>query len=670
MKRIVFFLMVWAFVTSAHAQTENILTQENFVTETFKGVNIEMPGYREINSGSKIIVSYGEDCPAEMRGAFEYAVKLWEEVLPMTLPIKIKVGIESVRGGVLSKVSISSFNFNQEPSQLYLAPLSMIKSALLQESHARRHYRFINEIQDVSFLEEKIDMTITYNKNLLNQISYSLDGEPNESKYDFVTVALRDIAIGLGFTTNFTANVQGKTLVTPREKLTPFESHVLQAVGGANLQEAYNNATKGSVPMTLYGNPGHECVISLYAPNPWVNGKSLRFLTSENDNPLSRLLDYDFGKGYIMRDLSGMDWKSAFEESLDWIKYVQSDSPSGSVSQNGDTNSKLPFKGDVALSFTSNGKSRNMETQDSGLVLDVSKIATADETSSVADEIKEYCKKYNSYSPNGPTESGLSLSVLKKDGSWDVVHSEYYYGQTVNLKIEDLTLHYPQSEYARGTTGGLRYRLSKCEVEHRGGTRYYYTVKYFTRDYTPQTALIKYSSVLNTQSTVQPIATLNDDYFVDMNVGISNIEGTTRVIVEQWDEGEALPFQYEATDFRKGYFVANLDRELSTRLTVICYNDNGFQRSNTITIPPVGYSLTNVTFMHDNQAVHIDGISSRSLESGNISCTVQEIATSKTYMNKSKLNDNTVDIGSLPKGMYVLVLYNGNECIGNYKFAR
>ena len=103
MKRIVFFLMVWAFVTSAHAQTENILTQENFVTETFKGVNIEMPGYREINSGSKIIVSYGEDCPAEMRGAFEYAVKLWEEVLPMTLPIKIKVGIESVRGGVLSK---------------------------------------------------------------------------------------------------------------------------------------------------------------------------------------------------------------------------------------------------------------------------------------------------------------------------------------------------------------------------------------------------------------------------------------------------------------------------------------------------------------------------------------------------------------------------------------
>lgn len=46
----------------------------------------------------------------EMQGAFEYAVKLWEEVLPMTLPIKIDVKVDNLRGSsdLLSRVSFGT----------------------------------------------------------------------------------------------------------------------------------------------------------------------------------------------------------------------------------------------------------------------------------------------------------------------------------------------------------------------------------------------------------------------------------------------------------------------------------------------------------------------------------------------------------------------------------
>ena len=64
-------------------------------------------------------------------------------------------------------------------------------------------------------------MTITYNKNKLNTMDFSLDGEIGIAKFDFVTVALRDIAIGLGFTSNITANSSTKMINMTGEKYTP-----------------------------------------------------------------------------------------------------------------------------------------------------------------------------------------------------------------------------------------------------------------------------------------------------------------------------------------------------------------------------------------------------------------------------------------------------------------
>lgn len=179
-----------------------------------------MPAYREIASGSKIIVSYEGDWPAEMQGAFEYAVKLWEEVLPMTLPIRIKasLGIFRTTGDTpmqVSKVIVHTHEFNGNRNYQYVYPMSMVKSVLLKEYHSGQKHRFYDEIQDVKLFNDA-DFEITYNKFALDEFDFSLDGNPDSGKYDFVTLALRDIATGFGFKSNITADTKINEIITTK----------------------------------------------------------------------------------------------------------------------------------------------------------------------------------------------------------------------------------------------------------------------------------------------------------------------------------------------------------------------------------------------------------------------------------------------------------------------
>lgn len=107
MKNFLFLFLVMVNTMTLLGQNSNTITSDNYVSQAFKGIFVDMPDYREVNSGSKLVVKYEGEWPAEMQGAFEYAVKIWEEVLPMTLPIRITAKIGNIRGSanVLSRVS-------------------------------------------------------------------------------------------------------------------------------------------------------------------------------------------------------------------------------------------------------------------------------------------------------------------------------------------------------------------------------------------------------------------------------------------------------------------------------------------------------------------------------------------------------------------------------------
>lgn len=207
----------------------------------------------------------------------------------------------------------------------------------------------------------------------------------------------------------------------------------------------------------------------------------------------------------------------------------------------------------------------------------------------------------------------------------------------------------------------------------RGGTYHFYRIKYFTRDYTPQKADIRFVKSYSQQNnTIKTDAenVIQDDDFIDVKIGIANIEGTKKIIVEQLDEGETFPYQYEISDFRKGYFIANLDRECETKLTVICYNDNGYQRSNTLTIPALGTSIGNLSFIRNNDNITIDGIPKLTYHSSNIGYSITCLSRNNKMVQSGRLSSNTIEIDNLPNDIYVLSIYDNSGILGSFKFKK
>ena len=80
MKKLLLFALTLLVGQICFASQSKTKTCDNNVSQVFKNVFIELPEFREIQGGSKIVVNYDNSVPMEMQGAFEYAVKLWEAV--------------------------------------------------------------------------------------------------------------------------------------------------------------------------------------------------------------------------------------------------------------------------------------------------------------------------------------------------------------------------------------------------------------------------------------------------------------------------------------------------------------------------------------------------------------------------------------------------------------
>lgn len=662
MKSILLFiiLVVPIFIS---AQTKNTITVVCPSEEGFKGLLMQMPDYREIVSGTKLVVTYEGDWSEEMRGAFEYAVKIWEENLPMSLPINITAKIAPLRrSDVLSQVGFHTYDFDGVTGGRYAYPTSMIKSVLLQEYNSYQKHQFYREIQDTSILDKE-DIVITYNQNRLNEFSFSLN-EEIDNKFDFVTVALRDIVRGLGFGVNITANPVDKIMYFTDSTLSPFESHIMKAIGSKDPSEAYSNVTKGFLDLELENWGGLVFdKVKLYAPEIWENGVSLQCFISEDDKPITRLLSSEFGKGYIMRDLSGCDWRDIFCGTLDWRRELVTDEsrPNNRFSENGNTSNMLPFKGTADISV---GIQNQSVVEESAKVKYLNNKALRINENIYPTDF--YCSPFSlSYvGEKLPVIDGISICVLLKNGHWDNIYYDFAFFSPITIDIENLPLNYPTDEYARSVGGGLRYRIAYLKNQGRD-----IVAKYYTRDFTPQSARIKYSRIHDESNLKSMSLYANDDYFIDVEVGISNVEGTTRVMVEQTDEGELVPFVYEVSDFKKGYFIANLDRELSTQLTVISYNDNGSTRSNTIIIPPIGYQKSTLSLIKQGDKITVSGLTAQQLTNGSITCKIINPLYPTVVISPQIDSNGKMDVSNLTSGVYSILVYDKNERIGELKFV-
>lgn len=617
-----------------------------------------LPTVRSVGGGTKIVVDYQGNWREEMKGAFEYACKIWEENMPTTFPIHIKAIIDERRNSsALSKIVTGSRKHTNDTFN-YSAPTGL--STLLQMKGTTMgeylgYYTtniYWNILTPNMFKEPDIIITY-YNKNnrLIDNCSFSLEENIDKTKYDFISLALRDIAKGFGVFWQYNVPENWPNAIS-LNKILPYELFVLRKIGFFDTNKTQSSmlaqATQGS--LDIYAGGEHW---NIYAPSVWDMSRSLSTFIPNDKQNISKLLSYDFGRGSVVRDLSGMSTSRFFSDLLYWKGDISvgvggSSARTQEISQ---TNSDvIGYKGsvsitDVGINLTSLSAFSNIEDEPVGNELD---------------SLKEIMKKYHpNFDGKDINSKGKGfVSLLLNDGTWDLVYSfstNVPQGYVLEVNTSDFTLHHSNKEYARTTDGYLRCRIATSTFNDNSHSLVQ-KAKYYALDFLPQEAVMSKSNILDSS---------DDEYYIDVEIGFKNTEGTTRIVVSQYDDGEDVPFQYAVPDIKSGKFTATVDKEYPTKFVITSYNKNGSTTSETYVLDAIR-PITDVVldFNFTDGKIMISSSAKRMIGKNLIkSYNITQLKSSQSYISNNLVKvptkqmivaTNTIDVSKLSNGIYIL----------------
>ena len=571
--------------------------------------------------------------------------------MPNCPPLTVSVSWGTFRGATanaLSKVNAKSrddVSFRLEPAQFQT---SRIKGVSLAETIRNGYcYSFTENMYFCDYYsEEDPDLTITYNKRLKDEFSYSLFNS-SEDKYDFVTVVLRDLLRGLGFNFGIKKTTNGDAFAALSRYETAFETRVLEALGNGTLEEMYQNATQGEISVDS---------IQLYAPTEWKDNISLNYFIPNHNYSITKVLAYDFGRGTISRNLNQGDLY--FERLLDWIPRGLLVGSSGSeVSAAGSSEIKVPFNGVY-------------ETTEAvpAQVLECVEYSTAKKSKSFyPDTTVDFLSQFHVFKGTGSWKEGISICLLKKDGTWDLVYftpiiPEPY---VFKLNMPEWTLNCTSDEYARSVDGYLRGRITLSRpITTRKG--YNYTTTYFVVDYTPQKMELMEATEAEAETPLLA-KTVAAETTRKVRVQFKNIEGTTRVVIERKRQGHRVPSKFDVPDFKKGYFETDVETAKETTFTAIAYNENGSTKSLPLLIEPLTTSsASELSFNFNRNTITV---CTKYSENNEIAYEISPLTASGYNCTTNGYSaDGCIDVSMLPQGLYVIKCTDktGNTC--SYKF--
>lgn len=655
-----------SYMFSVSVPGQEYLESEAYVSDGTVRKELRLPVVRTVYGGTKIIPEFEGDWTNEMKGAFEYACKLWEEVMPTTFPIRVKAVMDNTTTiykdkPVLSTVSTAILNHSQYdlPQPVPITGTStvlQIKGTTFEEFADGLSYNMYADIMDEGMLKD-IDIIIkffNYGDKISSNCSFALTETSDDNLYDFVTLVMRDLAKGFGVYWAQRVNPNAGILEFNFDRSIPFEFHVMEAVGNHDdSHKAFQNATKGSL------NIKEDNVV--YAPVEWDSNRSLSSFIP-NDKKISQLLSYDFGRGTVVRDISGVDTYDFFRGILNWkTDFTVGTSSNGHIEISTETENAISYKGNISLAQPS-AVSYNLE--------EVSHKALVSPMAMLPDNVKAELSKFhpNYLEGKGIDNNGWIISLLKKDGTWDAVYIQNTDPHTpLNVSTSDFVLHDDIDNYARSCDGYLRCRVT-CYFISDVFARKIRKSYYMLLDYLPQRVKMEKSNVMPCDD--------EESYYRDVKIGLKDLEGVTKIVVSQLDEGNELPYQYEVQDFKKGYFIATVDKDFTSTFTITAYNKNGTTVSYPYVLTPLSSSeKVCLDFKKEGNTIRVE-TSSRG-HSGQKLISSYDIRPlnsagigADTYVGQFSINGNYIDITSLEKGYYVLTVNDIKGCRHKFKFAR
>lgn len=647
-----FSLFVALCATVFVAQAQNIIESFNMVSDRYMEDIQDVKIVRSINGGTVVVPLFDESCPQEIKAPFSYACKIVEEYMPPCLPLKIKVSCGRIGGSKKNAVSKvlarTKERFGKNPS-FNNVQMSVIKGVILSEFCHNSTVTYLDSVPDVEFLVHNPDIEIVYNVQRLNEMSFSLEPTPGQ-KFDFVSLVIRDIFIGLGLSSSFRLNPITEELLNPSHELTPFEKFIDNVLGNnGDPTTRLEEATKGELLLR----DNNLRALRLYAPSPWQNGISLNFFVPQEDCNISDVLAFDFCKGKVSRSLSDDYSNFIFRDLLGWQPNFVSSTSSSSIASEGSTSFLMPYNG--SASFSNRELDINSE-------LSYNQKLSSTKFCCDNEELYNYVGAFHPFLANGNVNNneGTSVSVLKKDGSWDLVRYLDFYSPDLKINMSDLQFSFSEEHYARTIDGYLRARITTKRIDNFGRT--FYNSKFFVIDFLPQKVQLSYSIIKSSDET-KPVSSQNT-----VRIYFSNTEGIDRLVVEKLRKGSRIPNKSEIIDFKKGYFETLIDGV--TTFTAVGYNENGISRGLPITVDSNSES-SNLSLSYEfvEGGIYVDSLEQSEKE---YIYTINPIETN--LFSKNSLNGKTsgfIDTSALPKGIYVLkVLEERTGLFDSIKFQK
>lgn len=268
---------LWCIVSISGASGQQVFEEK---MESGSPVNIALdevnrtfvapvPQLKSAKAKSTFTINY-VNFPEEAKKAFQYAVSIWEHNISSVIPINIVASWDNLQGNIIAQSRPALFykNFNEAPLRDVYYPVVLVEKLMGKEKNSNKEPDII-----CSFNQQKA-------------FYFGTDGNTPSTQYDFVTVALHEIAHGLGIS-GFISDKNGiGSIENPTNSPSSYDYYIFntnkQQIANTSLfkspsRDLHHQITSDKLNFSSAANVD-KVISALYAPATWNNGASIYHL--------------------------------------------------------------------------------------------------------------------------------------------------------------------------------------------------------------------------------------------------------------------------------------------------------------------------------------------------------------------------------------------------------
>lgn len=288
----------WVIYTNPGAATESAATATAVrLTGSFDGSAPQTALVAAATTGP-ITVTY-RGFPADAQGSFQWAVDVWNTTISSTVPIKVVATWEPLGRDLLGSAGAADYqiNFTGAPRR------ETWYSVALANALAGRDLNGATEEIQASFNSADVSWY------------FGTDGRCPNTKYDFASTVLHEIAHGLGFDSDLQYSRGSGTVNDGPQAFDHFVANGSGQIlwssftaGSALGAQLISNNVYFTGPKAQVGNGGRPA--KLFAPNPWQNGSSIAHLDRATypQGTINAMMTSEGAPGEVTHDIGPVTW--------------------------------------------------------------------------------------------------------------------------------------------------------------------------------------------------------------------------------------------------------------------------------------------------------------------------------------------------------------------------